>query len=129
MKLSLTGKVFYLIPLIGLIIGILIGIFLKVDILSSVALYVPVSILAALDSVFGGARAALEKKFDRDIFISGFFGNIIIAAGLTYMGDRLNVPMFYAAVFVFGTRLFNNFAVIRRLLIEKGRKKFKHKEE
>jgi small basic protein len=121
--------VFYLIPLIGLIIGILLGFFLKIDILSSVALYVPVSILAALDSVFGGARAAMEKKFDRDIFVSGFFGNILLAAGLTYLGDRLNVPIFYAAVFVFGTRLFNNFAVMRRLFIENSRKRIKHREE
>lgn len=118
-----------MIPLIGLIIGILLGFFLKIDILSSVALYVPVSILAALDSVFGGVRASMEKKFDRDIFITGFFGNILLAAGLTYLGDRLNVPIFYAAVFVFGTRLFNNFAVIRRLFIENIRKKHNHREE
>lgn len=120
---------FDLIPVIGLIIGILLGIFLKIDILTSVSSYVPVSILAALDSVFGGARAAMEKKFDRDIFISGFFGNILLAAGLTYLGDRLSVPIFYAAVFVFGTRLFNNFAVMRRLFIENTRKKHSNREE
>lgn len=118
-----------MIPVIGLIIGIILGIFLKIDINSSVASYVPVAILAALDSVFGGARAAMEGKFDRDIFVSGFFGNILLAAGLTYLGDRLNVPIYYAAVFVFGTRLFTNFAVMRRLFIEKSRNKLKHRRE
>lgn len=118
-----------MIPLIGFIIGIIIGIFLKIDILASFTAYVPVAILAALDSVFGGARSALEKKFDTDIFISGFFGNIILASGLTYLGDKLGVPIFYAAVFVFGGRLFNNFAIIRRMVIEKGRKNLKHREE
>lgn len=118
-----------MIPVIGLIIGILIGIFLKIDIPPSFTSYVPVAILAALDSIFGGARAGLEKKFDTDIFISGFFGNIILAAGLTYLGDKLNVPIYLAAVVVFGSRLFNNFAIIRRMLIEKSRERLKHKEE
>jgi small basic protein len=118
-----------LIPLIGLIIGILIGIFLKVEIPASLVYYIPVAILAALDSVFGGFRSGLEKKFDNEIFISGFFGNIIIAIFLTYLGDMLNVPMYLAAVVLFGGRLFNNFATIRRLLIAKGRERLKHREE
>jgi small basic protein len=118
-----------LIPFIGLLIGILIGIFLKIDIPAAFTAYVPVAILAALDSVFGGVRAGLEKKFDNEIFISGFFANIVLAAGLTYLGDRLNVPMYLAAVVVFGGRLFDNFAIIRRLLLEKSRAKLKHEEE
>ncbi|TDT61855.1 small basic family protein [Fonticella tunisiensis] len=118
-----------MIPLIGLLIGIFIGLFLKVNIPNIFAPYVPVAILAALDSVFGGVRAGIEKKFDTEIFVSGFFGNIILAAGLTYLGDRLDVPIYLAAVVVFGSRLFNNFAIIRRLLIERGREKIKHKEE
>lgn len=117
-----------MIPLIGLVIGVLLGLFLKIDVTSSFTAYMPVAILAAFDSVFGGVRAGLEKKFDNEIFISGFFGNIILAIGLTYLGDRLNVPIYLAAVVVFGSRLFNNFAIIRRLLLEKGRK-MKHKEE
>ncbi|CCJ33365.1 MULTISPECIES: small basic family protein [Caloramator] len=107
-----------MIPLIGLIIGIILGMFLKVDIPAAYSTYVPVAILAALDSVFGGFRASLEGKFQSDIFISGFFGNVIIAALLAYLGDRLNVPIYLAAVFVFGSRLFNNFAIIRRQIID-----------
>ncbi|KMT21409.1 small basic family protein [Clostridium cylindrosporum] len=110
-----------MIPLIGLIVGILIGSFLNIDIPTAFMSYMPVAILAALDSIFGGVRAALEKKFNSDIFVSGFFGNIIIAAVLTYLGDKLNVPMYLAAVFVFGGRIFNNFAYIRRIIF--GRKK------
>jgi small basic protein len=33
---------------------------------------------------------------------------------LAYLGDRLDVPIYLAAIFAFGTRLFNNFAVLRR---------------
>lgn len=108
-----------MIPLIGLIIGILIGSFLNIDIPTAFMSYMPVAILAALDSIFGGVRATLEKKFDTNIFVSGFFGNILLAAVLTYLGDKLNVPMYLATVFVFGGRLFNNFAFIRRIIFEK----------
>ncbi len=118
-----------MIPVIGLIIGIIMGYFLNINIPDTYSLYIPVAILAAMDTVFGGARASLEKKFDSEMFVSGFFGNVLIAAILTYLGERLNIPMYLAAVVVFGGRLFNNFAAIRRLLIEKGRKKIKHKEE
>lgn len=116
-----------MIPLIGLIIGILIGSFLTIDIPTAFMSYMPVAILAALDSIFGGVRAALEKKFDSDIFVSGFFANIILAAGLTYLGDKLSVPMYLAAVVVFGGRIFNNFAYIRRIIFQ--RKKDVVKEE
>lgn len=118
-----------MIPLIGLLIGIFIGLVLNINIPTAFTSYIPVAILAALDSVFGGARARLEKKFDTEIFVSGFFGNIVLAAGLTYLGDRLNVPMYLAAVVVFGSRLFNNFAIIRRLFIEKSRKRVTVKED
>lgn len=103
-----------IIPLIGLIIGILLGIFLPISIPVQYSSYMSVAILAALDSVFGGVRASIEKTFDIEIFISGFFGNAILAAILTYIGDQLGVPIFYAAIFAFGVRLFQNFAIIRR---------------
>lgn len=117
-----------MIPLIGLLIGILLGIFLPINIPPSYSSYMSVAILACLDSVFGGIRSSLEGKFDTDIFISGFFGNAILAAGLAYLGDRLNVPIYLAAVIVFGGRLFNNFAVMRREIIFnlRARKKIKN---
>ena len=65
----------------------------------------------------------MEQKFDSNIFISGFFGNAILAALLAYVGDRLGVPLYYAAIFAFGTRLFQNFAIIRRHLLNRIMKK------
>ena len=51
--------------------------------------------------------------------MSGLIGNTLIAVFLTYFGDRVGVPIYYATIVVFGTRIFNNFAEIRRILIEK----------
>lgn len=80
-----------------------------------------VAILACLDSVFGAVRASMSKTFKADIFISGFFGNAALAAGLAYLGDKLGIPVYIAAVIVFGSRIFDNFATIRRLAIEKAK--------
>jgi small basic protein len=112
-----------MIPIVGLIIGLILGIFLPLNLPNTYSSYMSVAILACLDSVFGGIRASLENKFDTEIFISGFFGNAILAAGLAYLGDRLNVPIYLAAVIVFGGRLFQNFAVMRREIIENIRSK------
>ncbi len=105
-----------IIPLIGLLIGIALGILSPVKIPLVYSTYMSVAILAALDSVFGGIRSSMEKTFNIQIFISGFFGNAILAAILTYTGDQLGVPMYYAAIFAFGVRLFQNFAIIRRYI-------------
>lgn len=108
-----------MIPFIGLLIGIAIGIFTPYHISSQYSSYVAIAILAALDSVFGGIAASLQKTFNMKIFISGFFGNALLAAGLTFIGKKLDVDIYLAAVIVFGTRLFQNFAVIRRFLLNK----------
>ena len=97
----------------------LLGLLLDVNIPDTLSPYMSVAILACLDSVFGAVRASLSKNFKSDIFISGFFGNAVLAAGLAYLGDKLGIPMYIAAVIVFGGRIFDNFAVIRRLLIER----------
>lgn len=111
-----------LLPLLGLLIGIMIGFLSPVTIPIQYSTYMSIAILAALDSVFGGIRSSLENTFDVEIFISGFFANAILAAALTYIGDQLGVPIYYAAIFAFGVRLFQNFAIVRRYLLVKIKK-------
>jgi len=112
-----------MIPILGLIAGLLIGILIPFNIPYQYSNYVAVAILAALDSVFGGIAATMQGKFDLKIFLSGFFGNALIAAGLAYLGDQLGIQIYLAAIFAFGNRLFLNFATIRRLLFDKLTKK------
>ncbi len=104
--------------LIGILVGTVIGFLLPYTYNTTYSLYITVAILASLDSVFGGVRANLENKFDIKVFLSGFFGNAILAAFLAYVGDKLGVPLYYAAIFTFGNRLFDNFASIRRILLK-----------
>lgn len=100
--------------ILGLIIGVLVGLNLPIVIAGGYSLYISVSILAAFDSVVGAIRANIESKYDSGVFLSGFILNSALAGLLAYAGDLLGIPLYYAAIFAFGTRLFNNFAIIRR---------------
>jgi small basic protein len=113
-----------MVPVLGLIIGILIGVFfIPVNIPQQYSNYVAVAILAALDSVFGGIAATVQGKFDMKVFLSGFFGNALLAACLAYIGDQLGIQIYLAAIFAFGNRIFLNFAIIRRFVLNKSAKK------
>lgn len=112
-----------LIAILGILLGILVGLYIPFEFSTISSLYVSVGLLAAIDSIIGALRASIENKFDGLIFISGFFVNAILAIALSYLGDKLGVPIYYAAIFVFGTRLFNNIGVIRRYTIDHYRGK------
>lgn len=111
-----------ILPFLGLILGVLIGLLSPVTIPIQYSTYMSIAILASLDSVFGGIRSSFENTFDIEIFISGFFANSVLAAILAYIGDQLGVPIYYAAIFAFGVRLFQNFAIIRRYILARIKK-------
>ncbi|NLM06339.1 MAG: small basic family protein [Tissierellia bacterium] len=107
-----------LVILIGILIGIIIGYIFPYTYNPQYSLYISVSILACLDSIFGGTRAIMEDKFDTVVFLSGFFLNALLAAFLAFLGEKLGVPLYYAAIVTFGGRLFDNFAKIRRIIVQ-----------
>lgn len=107
-----------MIALLGLIAGLLVGIFIPVHIPQTYSNYAAVAILAALDSIVGGYSASLEGKFNIKIFLSGFFANSIAAAVLAYIGDKLGIQIHLTAIFAFGNRIFLNIGNIRRKLIK-----------
>lgn len=106
-------------PLLGMVLGLVIGWFSPFSVPVEYSKYLSVGILAALDSVFGGIKAAQEEHFDSKVFLTGFFTNIMLAGLLAYVGDRIGVDLYLAAVVAFGVRLFNNLAIIRRHLLKR----------
>lgn len=110
--------------LIGCILGAIIG--MNGPVISySYSGYLAIAIIAALDSVFGGITSVVKGNFDLKIFITGFFGNAILAMILTWLGVKLNVDIYLAAIVVFVGRMFTNFAIIRRYYIDKWSEKLK----
>ena len=114
--------------LIGCALGAIIGI--NAPIISyTYSSYLAIAIIAALDSVFGGIASVINKNFDLKIFISGFFGNAILAILLTVLGEKLNIDIYLAAIVVFVGRMFNNLGIIRRYYVEKWTENVKNKSE
>ncbi|MCS7273012.1 MAG: small basic family protein [Fimbriimonadales bacterium] len=100
---------------LGLVLGVLIAtLALDISLPSEWAAYLSLAALAGLDTAFGGWRASLEGRFHTDVFISGFIVNALLAALLAYLGDRIGVDLFLAAVVTLGGRMFLNLSLIRR---------------
>ena len=102
---------------LSVLLGVLIGALLPWSIPAQYSIYAAVMLLAALDAAAGGINARLHHKFRGSLFVSGALGNGLIAVFLTYMGERIGISLYLAAVVVFGTRLFQNFGEIRRELL------------
>ena len=82
--------------------------------------YLPIAVVAALDTLAGGLRAALEGVFDANVFITSFLFNVGIAAFIVFLGDQLGVgaQLSTGVIVVLGIRLFSNVAAIRRHLFK-----------
>jgi len=117
-----------LIMIIACILGAVVG--LNAPMISyTYSSYLAIAIIAALDSVFGGIASVINKRFDMAIFISGFFGNAILAILLTVLGEKLNIDIYLAAIVVFVGRMFSNLGIIRRYYVEKWTGKIKDNKE
>lgn len=108
-----------ILPVLGLFVGLVLGSITPVLIPLAYAKFFSVALLASLDSVFGGLRAAVSETFNDAVFISGFFTNALLAAFLVYVGDRLGIDLYYVALLAFGFRIFQNLALLRRQLLRK----------
>lgn len=100
------------VPILALLIGIALTFLIRTDQVPRE--YVGVAALAGLDTLFGGIRAALENRFKNELFMTGFIFNILLAIGLVYLGTKIGVEVYLAAVVTLGGRLFLNLSIIRR---------------
>lgn len=108
-----------MLPLIGILIGLIVGLLLQIDIPATFSTYVGVIILASFDSMIGALNASLQNRYNTKLFVSGLVGNSFIAVVLTALGRSLDIDLSLAAVFAFSVRIFNNFSSIRRLWLRR----------
>lgn len=107
------------------ILGVVLGVICPFYIPQMLSKYVAIVILALLDSVLGGISSMVRKRFDIISFLLGFVVNAILALALTFIGEKLGADLFLVGLIVFGTRIFNNFTVIRRLFLSEFKIKLK----
>ncbi len=105
-----------MIAAIGLLLGVLAGLFLQPEVPLWLEPYLPIAVVAALDAVFGALRAFMDGIFDDKVFVVSFVSNVLIAALIVYLGDKLGVggQLSTGVIVVLGIRIFSNVAAIRR---------------
>jgi len=118
-----------LIPIMFLVVGVLIGVLLGKPLTGELGIYVAVACLAGLDTICGGVRSNLEGKFDGPIMLTGFISNIMIAYGLSWLGNKIGADIFLVCAFIFGMRIFTNLSVIRRILLTKWQDRRARREQ
>jgi small basic protein len=104
------------IAILGLIVGVVLGLVLQPNVPLALVPYLPIAVVAALDAVFGGLRALLDGIFDDKVFVVSFFSNVVVAAAIVFLGDKLGVggQLSTGVIVVLGIRIFSNVAAIRR---------------
>lgn len=107
-----------MIAALGLVVGVVLGLVLSPDVPPALQPYLPIAVVAALDAVFGGLRAFLDGIFDDKVFVVSFVSNVVIAAAIVFLGDKLGVggQLSTGVIVVLGIRIFSNVAAIRRHL-------------
>lgn len=107
-----------MIGIAALAVGIVLGLVFHPGVPEVIQPYLPIAVVAALDAVFGGLRAYLERIFDPKVFVVSFVFNVLVAALIVYVGDQLGVgtQLSTAIIVVLGIRIFGNTAALRRRL-------------
>ena len=108
-----------MIPALALVVGVVLGLVLQPTVAAALQPYLPIAVVAALDAVFGAVRAQLAGIFDDKVFVVSFVSNVVIAAAIVFLGDKLGVggQLTTGVVVVLGIRIFSNVAAIRRHLL------------
>ena len=105
------------IVIVSVLLGLVIGYSSPLVIPVAYSKIFSVALVAALDAAFGGLRAVVSERFDKRVFVTGFFSNTLLAAVLVFIGDRLGIDLYYVALLAFGFRVFKNLAMLRRYLL------------
>src|SRR3984885_3017577 len=100
-----------MIGIAALAVGIVLGLVFHPSVPEVIQPYLPIAVVAALDAVFGGLRAYLERIFDSKVFVVSFVIIVLV-------GDQLGVgtQLSTAIIVVLGIRIFGNAAALRRRL-------------
>jgi len=108
------------IPVLGLLAGLAIGLVIDPSVPVWLQPYLPIAVISARYALFGAVRAVLDGIFDDKVFVVSFLSNVIVAAFIVFLGDQLGVgaQLSTGVVVVLGVRIFSNVASIRRHLFK-----------
>jgi len=106
---------------IGILVGIIIGLNISYTIPIEYIKYSAVLIIGILNSLFGALKASLTKDedYNQTSFLTGLGFNIVLALGITLLGEKLGLDLYLAVTVAFILRIFSNLGAVRREIVER----------
>ena len=105
---------------IGIFIGVIIGLNVTYTIPIEYIKYTAVAIIVILDTLLGAIKAEVTKeRYNQTIFLTGLISSLILALGITFLGEKLGLDLYLAVTVVFILKIFSNLGITRDTIIKK----------
>lgn len=106
----------------GVILGILAGLNLNLIYSPDYAVYISLSVLAILNTIFHVLSENLKGELTPIKSVVFLVSDLSFGLLLGYVGEQLGLPIYLAAVFAFGNNIYSNIKSIINLMLEKYKK-------
>lgn len=110
---------FFLLPLAGLLCGILLANSVNLSITEDFRVFIAVGLIITLDLLVEGTSQYLGEKFSLRSMLLTYFFNLLFAYFLLTIGQLMRVDLYIALFIVFGIKLFSNLAYISQKFFSK----------
>lgn len=104
----------------GLILGILAGLNFNVIYNPEYVVYISLAILAIVNTIFNLLYEDKTGELTLLKSIAYLLTDLIFAMFLGFVGDRLGLPVYLAAVFAFGNNIYKKLRILVNIFLEKG---------
>lgn len=107
------------------LLGIFLALAFDIYIPPNLTAYIAVFIISCVDSLLSAYKSELRGKFSFSVFVTGFFGNSLLAALFVFIGKKIELDLYYAVIIVFTMRIFSSVSFVRRHILKKITQKLK----
>jgi len=119
----------WLLPVAGLILGIVLGVFIPFTVPIAYSYYIAVVVLSLLGGLLVGLCRVLEGSFDPFSFWSGIFLTVFFAFLLIYIGENAGVDLYVAVLLALCYRIMQSVDALHALMLNRFRSNKMEKRE
>lgn len=95
----------------GIVLGIIAGLKLNVGYNPEYTVYISLSILAMINTIFNIFCENLKGEVKTIKYVILLVSDLVFALFLGYLGEQLGLPIYLAAVFAFGNNIYKNIKI------------------
>ncbi len=110
---------YFLLPLLGLFLGIFLANSLNFSITEELSVFIAVALILTLDLLVEGTSQYLANRFSLRSMLLTYFFNLLFAYFLLTIGTLMRVDLYIALFIVFGIKLFSNLSYISQKFFSK----------